>query len=90
MSSNREYSVILISTTVSRLHVSLSMHTNDIQKISNDILNHCQVEDADDPGTDTVCHPQSHFYAAVLQLTNVHNILFLKIKVFPTIDFKAS
>lgn len=64
-----------------------------MQKISNDTMNHCQVEDADDPSTDmSSCCSMKPFYAAVLwlQLAEVPKSLFLKIKAFPTINLKAS
>lgn len=62
-----------------------------MHKISYDIVNHCQVEDADDPGTDILSHcSMKPFYTAAVSLADVYKILFLKINAFPTINLKAS
>lgn len=49
------------------LYKEEKMHTDDqMQKISNDMMIHCQVEDADDPSTDmSSCCSMKPFCAAV-------------------------
>lgn len=58
-----------------------------MHKISYDTVNHCQVEDADDPGTDiSSCCSMKPFCAAAVLLVDVYKILFMKINAFPMIN----